>query len=293
MRLTFRQLLVFKTVAEQKSFRKGAKILHTSQPALSNAVKALEDVLGVSVFERTTRSLGLTAAGRELYGRIGPIFKQLDEAVVSTQDVAAGRGGTISIAYIDFAILGPLPDILERHREVNPRVQINIRFGSTKQQIDALRSGTIDVGFIMDIDTALPPGIRRCEIGLEGLVAVMPPTHRLAQRNSIELAELADEYFVTGDAGWERYNDLIYDLCVKRDFVPRVRQKAFLRDEMLSFVLAGHGVLIYPECIKNAGRFGLTMVPIHDVPRLIKTVAIWKGNSANPVLPSFLQLLLV
>lgn len=290
MRLTVRQLLVFKTIVEEGGFRRGAEALHTSQPALSNTIKALEDALGIPVFYRTTRSVRLTEAGRELFNRTGQIFDLLEETSLATQDVAAGRGGAITISYVDFAILGPLPEILESYRAINPRIQIKIGFGATLKQIEQVKNGHVDVGFIMDIDTRLPQGIERRQISLESLVVILPPSHRLARRDSIELAELADESFIAGDS-WLRYTNLINDLCVERGFVPKVTQKAYLRDEMLAFVLAGLGVLVYPTCIMNAGRFGLSAVPISDVPKLIKTSAIWKAKATNPVLPSFLSLI--
>lgn len=288
MNLTLRQLEVFKTIAEVGSYRKSAKILNTSQPALTKTIQSLEYALGVEVLRRNTRSVSLTAAGLELLGRIDGIFEQLDRTVNTVRDVSSGRGGSINLTYVDFAILGPLPTTLERYRKYNPRIKINVRFASTADQIAMVKEGKADLGFVMDIDLKLPNTFCRKHIVQEGLVAVMPPKHPLADRKQVELAELEHDSFIMGDT-WSRYNELIRDLCVERNFMPQVTHKAFLRDEMLAFVMAGMGVLVYPTCIRNAGLPGLRVVPIADVPPVVRTTAIWRADAKNPVLPSFLR----
>ena len=138
---TLRQLLVFKTVVEQGSFRKSADVLNTSQPALSNSVKVLEDVLGTSVFFRTTRSVELTAAGTALYARIDQIFEMVETATLEARDAADGKGGRLRLNYVDFAILGGLPDVLENFRSKNPKIQIDIGFARTLEQIEKMQKG--------------------------------------------------------------------------------------------------------------------------------------------------------
>ena len=286
---SFRQLQVFKTVVEQGSFRKSAEVLNTSQPALSNTIKALEDLLGTSVFHRTTRSVELTAAGKALYGRVGPIFEMIETATREARDAAEGKGGRLRMTYVDFAMLGGLPDILENFRVDNPKIQIDMSFARTLEQIEKMQKGHIDIAFIFDLDTPLPPDFNREAFGVEGLAAVVPRSHPLAKRSMIELAELKGEPIIAGDARWERYTDLINEQCILRGFTLDITQRAYLRDEMLTLVLGGLGILIYPTCIMNAARFGLRAIPITDVPEMITTSMIWRGDSANPIVPRFVE----
>jgi len=286
---TFRQLQVFKTVVEQGSFRKSADVLNTSQPALSNTVKSLEEILGTPVFLRTTRSVELTAAGRALYARTGAIFDMLETATLETRDAAEGKGGRLRMTYVDFAILGGLPDILENFRLDNPKVQIGISFARTLEQIERLHKNQIDIGFIFDLDTPLPPRFNRIVFSVEGLAAVVPRTHPLAKRPTVELSDLKGEPVIAGDARWERYTDLVNEQCILRGFSLEISQRAYLRDEMLSLVLGGLGVLIYPNCITNAARFGLRAIPIVDVPELITTSMIWRDDHTNPIVTRFVE----
>jgi|GEM_PF-834901 len=286
---TLRQLLVFKTVVEQGSFRKSADVLNTSQPALSNSVKALEDVLGTSVFFRTTRSVELTAAGTALYARIDQIFEMVETATLEARDAADGKGGRLRLNYVDFAILGGLPDVLENFRTKNPKIQIDIGFARTLEQIEKMQKGQIDIGFIFDMDTPIPPDFRRLVFSVEGLAAVVPRAHRLAKRATLELEELKGEPIIAGDARWERYTDMVNEHCIARGFSLEISQRAYLRDEMLSLVLGGMGVLIYPNCIMNAARFGLRAIPISDVGDVITTSLIWRSDSANPIVAPFVD----
>lgn len=288
MRITLRQLTAFKSIVEKGNFNKAAQYLDLTQPTLSATLKSLEKELGMPVLDRTTRSIRLTPAGQELYSHLSTIFERLQKAVTSTQDVAAGRGGSVSICYIDFAMLGNLPKILARFRKVNPKVQVEIAFTSSSEQIEQVYKGRLDLGFILQNNTPLPKGVISKPISRESLVTVLPQDHKFASRETLDLVELANEEFVMGDPMWFGYNELVMNLCIRRGFRPRIRQSAHLREELLSFVMAGLGILIYPSCIINTSRFGLKAIPIRDVGKVITTSAIWLKHSSNPVLPSLL-----
>ncbi|RKF12674.1 LysR family transcriptional regulator [Roseovarius spongiae] len=287
LRPTIRHLVVLKTVVEERSVTKSATLLNSSQPALSRTIKQLEEIVGRQLFDRTTRSVNPTSAGRELYARSVRILSELDAAVASTRDVADGRSGELRVGYMDFAVVGQLPGILRRFTEKNPRVRVDAQWHMTQDQVELLTKGQIDVGFISGAPNIAD--LEKRELSRERLVGVLPADHRLAGRKAIALAELNGENFVTGDENWFHYTDLLVELCVQQGFVPRISQTSRTRDGILGFVLAGAGVTIYPECILNAPRPGLHFVPIEDIGRPVVISVIWKKNSANPALASFLS----
>ena len=289
MGITLKQLAAFKAIVEQGNFHKAAEHLRVTQPTLSATIKSLENELDISLLKRTTRTITLTLSGRELYSHLSPIFEKLQKAVASTRDVALGRGGAVSIRYIDFAMLGSLPEILAKFRKINPKVHVEIGFTSSSDQIEKVYNGRLDLGFILQNNTPLPKGVISKIISRESLVAVLPHDHKFASRRSVDLVELSSEDFVMGDPMWFGFNELIIKLCIKRGFLPQTNQSAHLREELMSFVMAGLGVLIYPNCIVNTSRFGLKIVPIRDVGKVITTSAIWHKHSSNPVLPSLLS----
>ncbi|USG62464.1 LysR substrate-binding domain-containing protein [Sneathiella marina] len=290
MQPTLRQLLVFKTIVEQRSFGKSAKILNTSQPALSRAIKDLEAVLSRPLLIRTTRSVKPTEAGKEFYARAVRILDDLSEAVTVTRDVADGRKGRLVVSYMDFAIVGKLPEILKRIRNAQPKVQLDVRLLVTQVQIELLKQDKLDVGLVSGItEKTILSGFSRKLVDCESLVAVLPSDHHLANRKSLKMRELANEPFVTGGSHWYYYTDKLIDICRQHGFSPEITQTADMRDGIIGFVLAGIGITVYPQCITNAPRPGLSFVPINDVPKVINTFALWKTDNTNPTLPIFIE----
>lgn len=287
VRPTVRHLVILKTVVEERNVTKSAALLNSSQSSLSRTIKELEEIVGCQLFDRTTRSINPTNAGRELYARGIQILNNLDEAVASARDVADGRSGELKIGYMDFAIVGQLPGILRRFSERNPRVRVDAQWHMSQDQVDLLMKGRIDVGFISGApDTA---ALEKREISRERLIAVLPETHPLAKHKTVSLSDLNGENLVLGDENWYHYTDLLIELCVQQGFVPRVSQTSRTRDGILGFVLAGAGVTIYPECILNAPRLGLNFVPIEGIGRPVIISVVWRKNRQNPVLNSFLR----
>ncbi|MEI4261553.1 LysR family transcriptional regulator [Roseovarius sp. D0-M9] len=287
VRPTIRHLIVLKTVVEERNVTKSAALLNSSQPSLSRTIKELEAIVGCQLFDRTTRSINPTNAGRELYARGIQVLNDLDAAVTLARDVADGRSGELKIGYMDFAIVGQLPGILRRFSKKNPRVRVDAQWHMSQDQIDLLMKGRMDVGFISGSPTV--GALEKREISRERLIAVFPETHPLAKQKSVSLSDLNGENLVLGDENWYHYTDLLIELCVQQGFVPRVSQTARTRDGILGFVLAGAGVTIYPECILNAPRQGLHFVPIEGIGRPVIISVVWRKNSQNPVLTSFLR----
>lgn len=281
MKVTLKHLEVFRAIIESGSYHKAATTLELTQPTLTAAIKTLERELGVTLIERSTRNVKFTPAGKELYTHLPSIFERLDIALSSAKDVASGGGGSISVGYIDFAMLGPLPEILAKFRSVNKNVHVDLNFISSRNQIEAVYKRSIDLGFIMSNDNTLPEDLCSKPISREGLVAVLPPNHKLSNSAGIKLNDLKDADFVMGDKTWSGFNNLVTRLCTSRGFQPRIRETAHLREELLSMVMAGLGTLIYPKCIENTSRFGLKIVPIIDVKSIVTTSAVWLKRSSN------------
>ncbi len=291
MPLTLRQLLVFKTIVESGGFRKAAEVLHSSQPALSKTIHSLEASLEFPLLDRSTHQVEMTKAGEAFYDRLGELFELIEQIENNARDVAAGQQGSLSITYTDFAILGQLPNIIERFRNLNSQVKIGVRFYPSPRQIELLLSRQTDIAFIWHYMGQLPQVLDHKPISGEGLAAVLPERHPLAEREAIDLIELRDETFLVGDAPWLPFNNLIRDLCLEKGFVPKTGQAAYLRDEFFTFVLLGIGVLIYPENVMNAKRAGLAAVPIRDVGKVVDISAAWHREIRNPALERFLDLL--
>lgn len=288
-RPSFRQLQVFCAVVQESSFRRAAELLNTSQPAISKSIKDLEQLLQTQLLVRSTRTVEVSFAGQELYTRSLDILSSVDEAVNSTLDVASGQAGTLHISHMDFAIIGPLPNLIGQYRRSGPDVRVYLRHEPTPVQIDLVLQQKVDVAFVSG-----QPELPDCEtqvLNSEGLTVALPENHALAQCDSLRLCDLEKENFVSGDRTWRVFTDLIVSLCQQKGFTPQFTQSAHHRDAIFGFVVAGLGVALYPRSIENWPRPGLTYVPIADVEPVVHMSALWHKGNRNPVLPSFLKTL--
>jgi DNA-binding transcriptional LysR family regulator len=119
-------LRAFVTVADLRSFAAAAKALHLSQPALSRRISHLEDVLGVRLLDRTTRSVAVTALGLRFHGQVRGLVADLDRSVLDLRDAAGMEAGDVTIACVFSAVHHFLPPVVRAFRERHPRVLVRI-----------------------------------------------------------------------------------------------------------------------------------------------------------------------
>jgi DNA-binding transcriptional LysR family regulator len=282
-----RHLRYFLAVAEERHFGRAASRLHIAQPPLSRQIQDLEAELGFPLFDRSRRRVELTAAGAAFLPHVRRVFQALDVAVQDAQRAAAGQVGRITVGYPASVAFSGLPDLIRAFRARSPDVDVALREMPPQEQIDALRAGRIDVGFIRgplhEVDLAFRL-VRR-----EPFVVAFPSGHPLAKRSKIRLAMLAEESFITfprprGPA----FFDFIMRLCHDAGFTPRIAQEAPQLD-MVSLVAAGFGVAILPESLKSSRRPGAVFRPLVGVPPTELFVA-WRPGDPSPVLRDFLDL---
>src|SRR5215831_9405213 len=127
--LSARQLHAVLAVAEYRSFIAAAAFLQTSQPALTRAIKRVEDVLGVRLFERTTRRVEVTGAGREFIAVAERMLNDLAISVRSMREIGEAARGQVIISSIMSVASGVLPRIVAGFRKMRPGVELSVREG--------------------------------------------------------------------------------------------------------------------------------------------------------------------
>jgi len=183
------RVVVFRAVAEQCSFRKAAEELYLTQPAVSLQIKALEEDLGVQLFDRTGSHVTLTEAGRILLGyshqfRALQVHAEQDLAAISGEhagDLALGASTTIA-QYV-------LPRLLAEFKREHPRVHPTLISGNTEHIVDAVEKQKIALGFIEG--PARSRDVKTEPFLVDELVLIASTAHELAERNLISCTELA------------------------------------------------------------------------------------------------------
>lgn len=242
--LTSRQLQTVLAVAEYESFIAAAAYLKTSQPAVTRTLKHVEEVLGVRLFDRSTRSVQITAAGKEFVGVAGRILNDLKITLASIRDIAEQRRGQVIVASIMSVANGKLPGIIAGFRQDFPRIELHVRDNVHGSVIEDVRSGAADFGISYLGD--LPDAFVSKAVGKEDFVAVLPKEHPYAERTTLTLKDFAGVPLVSlpSDSRTRRLIDGAASAAgVELNHVVTVAQFA----TMLGFVRAGVGMAIAPR----------------------------------------------
>jgi DNA-binding transcriptional LysR family regulator len=290
MRFELRHLRAFVLLAEELHFRRAAERLCMTQPALSRTIRTLEEDVGVELLLRTTRSVELTEAGRVFLTECREVLRLLERGVMRTHSAALGNAGNIAVAYTDFAINGPLPQILETFRRQHPGVRVELSYIPTVVQKEEILTGHIDVGLL--IGPFESKGIHSVSVMMDPLVALLPDSHPLARQEAIALEDLADEPFVLGSKdSWAAFRHIVFVVCREAGFTPNVVQEASTSDGIFGLVSANIGVSLYPSCVRSIQRQGLTIRPLLGVEHQVETLAVWRSDSDSPSVERFVTTL--
>jgi DNA-binding transcriptional LysR family regulator len=190
-----RQLQAVLAVAEYGSFVAAASYLRMSQPALSRIVKRVEDVLGIALFDRTTRSVQLTSAGREFLAVAERILNDLKISSQNLRDLIGEQRGQVILASIMSIASCRLPDILATYRQSRAAVEIHLREGVHGAVLEEVRSGAADFGLTYIED--LPDGLDAEQLGQEAFCVALPRGHPLSEQETVSLAELSNEPLIS------------------------------------------------------------------------------------------------
>ncbi|OMQ24379.1 LysR family transcriptional regulator [Serratia oryzae] len=250
--MELRHLRYFIAVAEEQNFSRAAERLHISQPPLSRQIQQLEDDLGVVLFERGSRPLKLTEAGRFLYGHALQFLAQSVELKSMTQRVGQ-LDRSLSIGFVASTLYGILPRLIRRFRTQYPEVAMSLQEMTTMEQIQALKEGHIDVGFgrIRHEDA----NVRRIILRDENLMAALAADHPLANASELTLRHLqAETLIVYPQTPRPSFADQVLATFRDRALEPRKIMEVRELQVALGLVAAGEGVTLVPQCLHSLKR---------------------------------------
>lgn len=238
MDLDLRKLRYFVAVADRLNFGRAAEALHIAQPVLSRQIRALEHELKVQLFERDNRTTRLTPAGEALLDEARPLLSAADAARRRVRDVAAGQR-IFSVGFMPGLIVTSAVRALSRR---HPDVAVEVFRTGWFNQTDVIRDGRVDIGYLR-----LPADLHGLEIEplhLEPRVVVVPADHRLAGKDVVAVADLADEHLLQDPDAVPEWRDIAVELRGKklRNALPRLRSV----EEKLEHVAAGNGIVVLP-----------------------------------------------
>ncbi|ODU01975.1 MAG: hypothetical protein ABS81_19205 [Pseudonocardia sp. SCN 72-86] len=272
--MQLRRLGYFVAVAEELSFTRAAERLHMSQPPLSQQVALLEKELGVALFDRSRRTVRLTAAGEALLPEARRLLADADDTARRIRRVGTGAVGRLTVGFVPSAINGPLADLLRRHRAAHPDVELGLRELAPDSVLAAVEAGRVDVGVLFRPFNA--PGLRQRLLATEQLVLALPDGHPALRHTEIGLADVAGEPFVLPEQhDVPGLHAAIGAMFADARVAPLVAQRGvWLVQTVLGLVAAGVGLAVVPSSAGVLRREGVELRPIRDVARAVEVVAV-------------------
>jgi len=308
-----RQLRYFVAVAEEQHFGRAAARLSMTQPPLSQAIRALEETLGVELFARTRRSVELTAVGADLLPEVRRLLASAQALRPLAQSLARGEAGVLALAFVSTADYGLLPLLLRDFGARYPRVRLQLAEATSDVQVEELVAGRIDTGLVI---APLPPRhaaqLSYLPIAREPLVVAMlselsarlagatgptsaidpiDPTGADWIDEPVSLRELADVPLVVFPRHLAPgFYDTIMDCYGAAGLAPVVGQEAIQMQTIVSLVSAGMGVALVPQSLRHLRRTGVVYRPLAGTVPMIETGLVWRSAEVSPVLAAFIEI---
>lgn len=293
-----RQWRYFVTVAEERHFGRAATRLSMTQPPLSQAIRALEDALGVVLFARTKRSVALTAVGAALLPDVRRLLEAADALPPLARSLARGETGSLALAFVSTADYGLLPSLLHAFGARYPRVRLQLAEATSDVQIEELVAGRIDAGLIIP---PVPPRhaaeLSYLPVVREPLVLAMPATGSPDALSGalddvpVRLADVAALPLVIFPRRLAPgFYDIITGCYGAVGETPRIGQEAIQMQTIVSLVSAGMGVALVPQSLRNLRRTGVVYRPLADGAPVVETGLVWRTGDVSPVLAGFIDI---
>jgi DNA-binding transcriptional LysR family regulator len=285
-----RQLRYFVQVAEELHFGRAAQSLGIAQPPLSQQIMKLEEELGVKLFQRTSRRVELTAAGKSLLEEARLILARIEAAREMARQVSEGISGSLNVGAVGPALDTFLPEWTRRLLTANPQVRVTLHELRSDQQIEWLTGGRLDIGFLRLYDHDLR-GLSHRTILKQSYVLALPTRHPLTRRKSIPLAALHQvEMIMAPRRNRPSLHDRILTCLQAAGASIQIVQEASSKRTEIALVAAGIGAALVPEAYVHVfKRPGVVYRPlVGDLPP-IEMVAVWPHDRITPLCHHFLS----
>ncbi len=281
--MEIRQLKYFISVAKHLSFTRAAQECFVVQTTMTHQIAALENELGVRLFERSNRSVRLTAEGEAFLPQAREIVRHCDDSLEIIRNMKGNYRGFIRIGYWGNLVRGDLPEILRSFRRENPTVRVGLSQCNVDQLLDMLEKGKLDVGFCCYFD--LFPELKWLgyrELFSDRLYALLPKDHPLAGRDVLSNADIKDEPMVTFPGIGS------VDLCNRIEKTSSISIVAEHHKSIAMLVEAGYGISLCAGQGLCSDVDNLALVPMDESVEQIRVVAVWNKNRVDDILKNFL-----
>ena len=263
MNISLKQVRAFVTLSECRTYAEAADKLHLSQPALSLAIKALEDAVGGPLLKRTTRAFSLTPEGQSFLGQARELLNDWDDTIGSLKDRFQLKSGALSIAVMPTFAATVLPKAIKHFKGHHPGISVSLNDVIAEEAVEMVRRGKVEVGIsfrpkVMD-DVDFSPLFR------DYFVAVLPSYHLFASKHALAFRDVLDQPLLLLQPP-SLVSELIQSAATSQGYDVNVMMQAHQLATIGRMVSEGLGLSIVPKvCSTQMTEMGTVWRPLEDV----------------------------
>jgi DNA-binding transcriptional LysR family regulator len=288
--MELRHLRYFVAVAEEENVSRAALKLHVSQPGISRQIRDLEDEIGFQLFERSAKSVRLTAAGSVFLTEARAVLQRATEAVEKARAADGAGSGEINIGYAPSLTVQILPPALRKFQDEFPKVRVALHDLSTEEMLAQIGDGKLQVALTVKPSAKLLRGLQFEELARYGMRVAVAPKHPLAKSKSVSLEQIAREPLI----GYSRKDYPEYHTMLDKLFAPVGRKPRIAGEHdgvasLIAAVESGHGFALVPECLACMVGARLKLIPLTDELPPIAVGAIWREGTETGLVKQFVS----
>lgn len=283
--MNLQQIKYFLALSSELHFWKAAEKMNITQSAFSRQIKALEDELGVVLFERNKRSVKLTESGSFLKERWATMLDEIDRTHRQAKKIHDGVFGFISIGYPGSVAYGFLPELLENIVEAIPELRIELVEPTDISYENLLLNYQMDLAFSRD--KINNPLLQSECLYSESISLVVPDSHWLNEENFRGLEDVKGEKFIlSGLHHTTFYASLLRQVFKECGFEPNVHIESDFGAMIVSLVARGLGISILPNAFLSSATPGVRFI---SLPYKVRLYVIWRKEDSSPILSNVLR----
>jgi LysR family transcriptional activator of glutamate synthase operon len=276
--MELRHLRYFCAVATHLSFREASRDLLVAQPALSQQVRSLERELGVTLFDRSSRPIGLTDAGAAMLVHARRILADVSLATDEVRRLASPPQATLTVGAMQYLAHLDLPDLVASFQRSRPEIELRVRVGNTLELMTMMKDEEIDVAICHLDEHGLESGFAAHALRTERLVLITAMNNPVGEPETVQIKSLEHTPFVMFRAG-ASIRSAVEDAAAREGFVPRVVMESADLATGLELVARGLGVAVVPRSFALHEADRVRHAELGPVP-LSRTVAlVWPGGT--------------
>ena len=286
--MELRHFRYFVAVAEEENVSRAALKLHVSQPGVSRQIQDLEDEIGFQLFERSAKSLKLTAAGKVFLTEAKTVLQHAEEAVKKARAVSGGTQGEIHVGYAPSLTVQILPPMLRAFQSEFPHVRVTLHDLSSEEMLAQLGNKKLQVALTVRPPAKMLRGLSFKEIARYAMVVAVAPSHPLAKLKAITLQQAAPEPLI----GLNRKDYPEYHVETKKLFAAVGLKSSFAEEHeggtsIIAAVEAGRGIALVPSSLACIVGTRVKLLPLKSALPAILVGSLWLRENDSELVKKF------